>query len=385
MVPTYGNERSARLEEAFKVLNRSESLGVTEELRQELENEDEELRLTLDEENSLVAERSGGQEIKSKLYRQLSWRVNMGKLGLPTCVHFISHTDFGSGQADLKQVDKIIEEVNKSKRSGLLVLNGMLDTKVPGRDDRMEVIDVFAEKMGKVNESKRMGVMLDSVLRNDSWNKVIGKMPNYEEEEDVDEEDENMFYEEDENILISDQETRFNVDNWKGRPVITGDYLYFNSDLKGTPLFEGGATVVFNIGHNRFNFLTVDGVGNFGSRLDPYLALIQIDRMSMVKNDVVTGGNSTIPGVLTTPDSIFVANGWNGPVKDKRYGKSSMIRVPKGGQGVIMFPNGGGKGLIYGGGSLRELRDSYTALSLHQGLLARGGTEYNNFMRKGRK
>jgi len=50
-----------------------------------------------------------------------------------------------------------------------------------------------------------------------------------------------------------------------------------------------------------------------------------------------------------------------------------------------MFPNGGGKGLIYGAGSLRELKDSYIALTLHQGLLARGGIEYKNFMRKGRK
>jgi hypothetical protein len=48
-----------------------------------------------------------------------------------------------------------------------------------------------------------------------------------------------------------------------------------------------------------------------------------------------------------------------------------------------MFPNGGGRGLIYGGGSLRELNDSFTALSLHQGLLAKG--EFKNFMRKGRR
>ncbi len=352
VVPTYSNERSRRLLEAFEVLNKSEALGVTEELRQELENEDGELQLTLDEENSLVAQRSGGQEIESKLYRQLNWRVDVGKLGLPTCVHFISHVDFGSGQADLNQVDKIINETNKSKRSGLLVLNGMLDTKVPGRDDRMEVIDDFSEKIGKVAKSKRFGVMLDSILRDDAWNQGVGIIPEAE------------------------------GGGWESDPVITGDYLYFNSDLKGTPLYEGGSTIVFDIGHNRFNLLAVDGVGNFGSRLDPYLALIQMDRMSMVKNEVVTGGNSTIPGALTTPETIFVANGWNAPVKDRRYGKSSMIRVPKGGQGVIMFPNGSGKGLIYGGGSLRELNDSYTALTLHQGLHAKGGVEYKKFMRR---
>lgn len=103
-------------------------------------------------------------------------------------------------------------------------------------------------------------------------------------------------------------------------PIVMGDYLYYGSDLRGTPLSEGGATVIFNIGHNRFHFLTVDGVGNFGSRQDPYLALAQ---------------------------------------------------------------NGGGKGLIYGGGSLRELNDSFTALCLHQGLVARG--ELKKFMRKRKK
>lgn len=391
VVPTYGNERSRRLLEAFEVLNRSESLGVTEELRQELEKEDGELKLTLDEENSLVVERSGGQEIRSRLYRQLNWRVDVGKLALPTCVHFISHVDFGSGQADLKQVDRIIDEVNKSKHSGLLVLNGMLASTVPRKDNRKDVLDEFAEKIGNVPLSKQMGVMLDSVLKDDSWNREIGKIPKCNEENCLDGDDEYLWKgdeedwldEEDGDMPETDEENLLDKKDWKGRPIITGDYLYYDSKLKEIPLFEGGATVVFDIGHNRFNFLTVDGVGNFGSRQDPYLALIQMDKLSMVKNDVVTGGNSSIPGSLTTPETIFVANGWNAPVKDRRYGKSSMIRVPKGGQGVIMFPNGGGKGLIYGAGSLRELNDSFRALSLHQGLLARG--EYKEFMRKRRK
>lgn len=353
VVPTYGNERSRRLLEAFEVLNRSESLGVTEELRQELENEDGELKLIFKEDESVIAERSGGQEIKSKLYSQLNWRIDVGKLGLPTSVHFISHVDFGSSKADLNHVDKIIEETNKSKRSGLLVLNGMLASNVPRMVNREDILYEFADKMGKVPLSRRMGVMLDSILLDDAWNSIIGK-----------------------------RSTR-NYVSWESWPVITGDRLYLRSELKETPLFEGGATIIFDIGSNRFNLLAVDGVGNFGSRQDPYLALVQMDKLSMVNNDVVTGGNSTIPGALTTPETIFIANGWNTPVKDKRYGKSSMIRVPKGGQGVIMFPNGGGRGLIYGGGSLRELNDSFTALSLHQGLLAKG--EFKNFMRKGRR
>jgi len=355
VVPTYGNERSRRLLEAFKVLNRSESLGVTKELREELEIEDGDIFPILDEENSLVAERSGGQRIKSKLYRELNWRVDVGKLGLPTCVHFISHVDFGSGEVDLSHVDRILEETNRSKRSGLLVLNGMLANNVPGWTDREYVLDEFAGKIGKVPSEKRVGVMLDSILRDDRWNKGLGKIPESE------------------------------GGGWESWPIVTGDYLYYDSSLRGTPLFEGGGTVVFNIGHNRFNLLAVDGVGNFGSRQDPYLALAQMDKLSMVKNEVVTGGNSTIPGSLTTPDTIYIANGWNSPVKDRRYGKSSMIRVPRGGQGIIMFPNGGSKGLIYGGGSLRELNDSFTALSLHQGLLARGRSELANFMRRGKR
>jgi len=191
--------------------------------------------------------------------------------------------------------------------------------------------------------------------------------------------------EENEDMPEGDEEDLLDIGSWKGKALITGDYLYYKSKLKGTPLYEGGATVTFDIGHNRFNFLVVDGVGNYGSRKDPYLGLIQMDNQSNVRNDVVTGGNSTIPGALTTLETIFVANGWNALVKDRRYGKSSMIRVPKGGQGVIMFPNGGGKGLIYGAGSLRELDDSFKALSLHQGLLARGGEEYKKFMRRSRR
>lgn len=351
VVPTYGNERSQLLMRAMEVLNRSESLRVTEELRGELEREDGQIRLVMQKENSLAAERSGGREIRSKLYRQLGWQIPAGRLNLPMCVYFLAHTDFGSGEADLKHINKIVTEINKSERSVLLLLNGTLAATVPRMVERREVLVQFSETVGVVPTGRQLGVMLDSILRDDAWNKMVGKKG-----EDAEE----------------------------SQPIVTGDYLFYQSKLKGVPLFEGGATIVVDIGHNRFNILAVDGVGNFGSRQDPYLALIQMDKSSMVRNEVVTGGNSTIPGALTTPDTIFVANGWNAVVRDRRYGKASMMRAPKGGQGVILFPNGGGKGLIYGGGSLRELSESFTALTLYQGLVARN--ELKDFMRnRGRK
>jgi len=351
VVPTYGNERSRLLMKAMEVFNRSESLGVSEELREELEMEDGFLRLNLQGADSLVAERSGGQEIRSKLYRQLSWRIPAGKLNLPACVYFLAHTDFGSGDADLKHINKIMAEVSRSGRSGLLVLNGTLAATVPRMVERREVLTRFSDTVGQVPKDRIFGVMLDSVLRDDAWNRAIGKKRQSEEGEE-------------------------------NPPIVTGDFLFYQSRLRGVPLFEGGAAVVIDIGHNRFNILTADGVGNFGSKQDPFLALIQMDKLSMVRNEVVTGGNSTIPGALTTPDTVYIANGWNAVARDPRYGKASMMRTPKGGQGVILFPNGGGKGLIYGGGSMRELSESFTALCLYQGLMARGEGEYKKFMRR---
>lgn len=347
LVPTYGNERSRRLLSAFEILNKTESLGVTEELRRELEQENG--PLIIDHEktppNSLVVDRIGGQKIDSKLYRQLWWNLEKGRLSLPFGVYTLSHAEMGSSEADLPHIRTIIDEVNKWDQTGLLVLNGMISKDIPGKGTRHQVLDQFTNVIGEVPQSKRVGIMLDSVLRSDRWNQPV-KINRYS----------------------------------YGLPIITGDNLYYDSPVAATPLFEGGATIVFNIGYNRFNFYAIDGVGNFGSRQDPYLALVQMDRLSNVQNEVVTGGNSTIPGVLTTPDTLFVANGWNSPVRDPRYGKSSQIRVPKGGQGVIMFPNGSENALIYGGGSLRETRDTFAALTLHQGLSTKG--EVSKLMRR---
>lgn len=351
VVPTYGNERSKLLMKAMEVLNRSESLGVTAELKRELEREDGSLNLRF-QDDSLAAERSGGQEIRSKLYRQLHWQIPAGKYNLPACVCFLAHTDFGSGEADLGHTRKILSEVKNSERSALLVLNGTLAATVPRMVERRGVLEQFSKMIGTVPIERQMGIMLDAILKQDDWNSGVG--------------------------IIS----KSKGGGWQSGSIVTGDYLFYESDVKGVPLYEGGATIVVDIGHNRFNILAVDGVGNFGSRQDPFLALIQMDKLSMVRNEVVTGGNSTIPGALATPETIYVANGWNTVVRDGRYGKASRMRVPKGGQGVIMFPNGGGKGLIYGGGSLRELSESFAALTLYQGLAAKG--ELKNFLRRRR-
>jgi len=117
----------------------------------------------------------GAKKIKIKAVSSIKLESRCRKLGLPTCVHFISHVDYGSSGADLGHVNKIINETKKSDRSGILILNGMLASDVPRREDREDILDEFADKMGEIPKQRRMGVMLDSILRDDAWNRGLIK------------------------------------------------------------------------------------------------------------------------------------------------------------------------------------------------------------------
>jgi hypothetical protein len=349
VIPTYGYDRSQKLLRAMEVYNLTESNRTTDELIGSFEQTDGGIRLELAKGQSLMARRSG-TKFNSPLYRQLVWNVRGGSLGLPVRVVNMAHIQRGTSMVEQEKVNEVIEDVAGSRYSLLLVLNDTLGRNVPRQFGRRTVLQEFANEMGRVPLERRAGFMLDSIWRDDGWNKQI-KNPN--DKYDVDE------------------------------PLVTGDELYLRSGLKGTQLFEGGGTVVFKLGGADYFWYCIDGVGNYGSRQDPYLALIQMDKATMVLNDVTTGGNSVIPGALTMPDRIYLANGWFCPVVEKRFGKDSAIRAPFGGQGAVMLPNHGGK-MIFGGGSDRELRETFRALTVLVGAEKTGQLEKIT-VRKGRR
>lgn len=347
VVPTYGSTRSRYLLEAMAVLDKAEKQGITQELVGSIVARNGSMVARLSEE-SLTSVRVPGSAIRSALYREMDWEVDTGPLKLPLTVYTISHARFGTSEMYLDHVREILNEVEKSPNAMMLILGDMVDLAVPGKPERMRILKSFAKEMSRVSEGKRLGVMLSSVLRSDEWNKAV----------------------KDKKEVVSE-------------PVITGDWLYFKSDIKGTPLYEGGAAMKIKVGEVDYWWYMLDGTGSFGTRQDPYLALIRLDKLSMVKNDVVTGGISTIPGALTN-GQILLATGWESPAVDRRHGKGFSQRVPKGGQGVVMFPEVGKEGkIIFGGGSFRETRDMSTALLLRQGLMGMG--EYRAVMKKTKK
>lgn len=332
VVPTYGDERSSLLQMAYEVINRTEQQGITTELMEKINEADGGVDITVDKDESVVATRSSGTtEYVSPLYSHLELKVNHGRLNLPTMVMTLAHTYIGSSQSEEAAIANVIDAVAQTPRATLLVLNEMLDPKVPRQEDRLESLNRMIEMIGRVPEARRAGMMLDSILRHDSWNKPISQGK-------------------DEDPIPA---------------VVTGDHIYTHPLTRNIPLFEGGASIIFKLKESRFRWLIADGTGNFGSRLDPYLALAQIDRESMIRNDVVTGGNSFIPGALTTPNQVLLSPGWFAPAINRRSGgKNSMVRVPLGGQGVIHLENG----LTFAGGSLRETLDVFTAITLNEGL-----------------
>jgi len=334
VIPTYGYTRSDLLFGAIKVWNKVESAGTTKEHLENIMEANGSFSPLFDV-KSPSATRVDSSLITTPLFRQLNWSVDTGKLGLPVTVYTTSHARFGSSSIYLDHLRSVMEEIAKEPYSMLMILGDMVDMNVPSSPERGKILEEFARTMSLVPTKQRLGVMLSSVLRSEKWRSPI---------------------------KISKDES--------SPPIIVSDYLFKNG-LKWTPVYEGGGSLKIRVGGVDYWWYLLDGTGNFGSRQDPYLALAQMDKMSMVKNDVVTGGISTIPGSLTMDDRILLSPGWESPAVDRRHGKSFLMQAPKGGQGVVMFPTlVNGEKLIFGGGSFRETRDMAKALVLFQGLSA---------------
>lgn len=333
VVPTYGDTRSRYLLNAMDVLDNTEHQSITDELIERIIEKNGPMMTFFDKDQSRAPERVPGSPVRSPIYTEMRWNIDTGPLNLPLTVYIESHARFGTSKMYLEHLREINEQIAKSPYSGLLVLGDMVDLSVPGKPDRKKTLKNFATEIAKVPVDRRFGIMHSSVLQSDRWNKDI------KEGKDV----------------VSE-------------PVVTGDWLYTQSAVKGTPLYEGGASMKMRVGDIDYWWYMLDGTGNFGSRQDPYLALVQLDKLSAVENDVVTGGISTIPGAFTN-SRILLSPGWESPAVDNRHGKNFSQRVPKGGQGVIIFSEKVGHDkIIFAGGSFRETRDMSNAFLLWRGL-----------------
>ncbi len=340
VVPTYGDTRSRYLLNAMDTLDNTESQGITNELIQRIIEKNGHMVTTFDKDQSWAPERVPGSPVRSPIYTKMRWNIGTGSLNLPLTVYIESHARFGTSKMYLEHLQEINQQIAKSPYSGLLVLGDMVDLSVPRKPDRKKTLESFAKEIATVPIDRRFGIMHSSVLQSDRWNKDV------KEGKDV----------------VSE-------------PVVTGDWLYTQSSVKGTPLYEGGASMKMRVGDIDYWWYMLDGTGNFGSRQDPYLALIQLDKLSAVENDVVTGGISTIPGAFTN-SRILLSSGWESPAVDNRHGKNFAQRVPKGGQGVVIFPEKVGHDkIIFAGGSFRETRDMSNAFLLWRGLDRMGELE----------
>ena len=333
VIPTYGDTRSQYLLNAMDILNNTERQGITDELMQRIIEKNGPMTATFNKDQSRAPERVSGSPVRSPIYTEMHWDIDTGPLKLPLTVYTESHARFGTSKMYLEHTREINDQIAKSPYSGLLVLGDMVDLNVPGKSDREKTLKSFVKEIAKVPVDRRFGIMHSSVLQSDQWNKEIIERK----------------------CIVS-------------KPVVTGDWLFTKSAVKGTPLYEGGAWMKMKVGNIDYWWYMLDGTGNFGSRQDPYLALVQLDKLSAVENDVVTGGISTIPGAFTN-SRILLSPGWESPAVDRRHGKNFSQRVPKGGQGVVMFPEKvGNDKIIFGGGSFRETRDIGQALTLWRGL-----------------
>lgn len=334
LMPTYGHDRMTLFNQAFSILDMLESRGMTEEMKGEIKAKTGETRPLIkfdhrrskkDDDLSLLETRKRDKKDKENeeqaeipspekpedQYALLSYRV---ETSLPFLLFFGSHFGFGGSSADMKRFKEMrgrfIQAVQDNPHAALLLMRGLLDKTVPGRADRRQVVEnQVAQFFASLGEDGRiLGLMLSGEdFRSERWKSSVGKEA----------------------------------------PFMPGTYL---AKRLNTRLYNNMSQLELTVGQrngqslSRYKVLTVDKVGQHGSRANTFNGLRGIDALTDEEIDVVAGGHMPGAGVLltqdpysATPERAYVAPGHN--TKWKGQGSGNQQDASPSGQAVILMPD----------------------------------------------
>lgn len=349
---TYGYENAGVTHDIASTLHRvGDQLNNAERQRLTAEL----LERIIDRVKKPVAEfdsRSSGRSPKEKpgkapLYDDLRWRISNLK-DFPALVYLLANSRYGSSSHDglpYKEVySNVLARATSNPFEHVLVMRDFIDKGVARRFDRRAILDEMANDLGPINEQKRLlGIMMSSTLLNDGWQKDVVAF--------------NRHYDRSKQKWVSDKD----VDEGF-RP---GDELYYESAVRGVPLYVNESLLRLVLGKIEYTFFLLDRLGRSGSEFNLVQGLVQSRKKEHVTAEVTAGGHMSRAGYSIYPpkNRVYLATG--GFSNWDAGGKGNDKMVAAGGQAVVLFPE---RKLVIPASSFSEATDIMNALIIDRGL-----------------
>lgn len=333
MRPAYGADQTDTLRRTYEFLDRTEQLGITQELNQQVLSQAGQPQRRLMSKQSLKEDDSSLLETQAALdekeleleqdaeiqsptkpddqFRKVVWNISSN---LPIAVFFGSHFSIGSSTAESKRY-KILREtfadtVESNPYAFLILLRNLLDRTTSKRTDRRHVVESAAQLFENIaNDMRVLGLMLGGEdFRHNSWKQSITG----------------------------------------DGPFMPGTFL---SQRWNTALINHMSEVQINLSRTPngkksqdYKILTLDKVGRRGSSVNTFNGLRAIEANYPDEVDIVAGGHMPNAGVLAAQDPYSATNSktYVAPghfTKFEGQGKGNRQDASPGGQGVILYPH----------------------------------------------
>jgi len=282
-------------------------------------------------------EQASKSEGKAPIYKAIELNI---PTELPISVSFIANTRIGSNSFRRDDLRGMLQDFDENPWAFYVATRRLVNQGVPLRSDRLDILNDLAATLG-TSRSSLLAVMLTDELVNHSWGKKM---------------------------KTKDQEDGDSIK----KPLYPGDYLYFDSEIKGVPLIFNENVMKVNTDPTDFTLYLRDHLSHFASLINPYHGLTRVSQIWGIEADVLVGGHTEVVGWRTWMRpwgqlEIVVPGGF-GEFIEK--GLKNRIDYPLGGQGVVLLP--GPKKALYSYASHRDGRDMHEALWVQEGLRKMG-------------
>lgn len=346
--PVAGYNRANILFEAERLWENAQRTGIMKELSEQLlvNKQIGNTGMILNEQKCEVrlADKAARSEGIAPLYKTVAYDIDTN---LPVRINFIGNLRIGSTSFERKKVDTILKDINSNPWAYYFATRRLVNEGISGSPHRLEFLEDMANTFGKAKESI-LGIMLTDELRAQRWGKSI---------------------------------KRKGQDNKK--EIYPGDWLYYNSAIKDTPLIMPETVSFLNLKSNkteRFYTLYIrDKLSHFSSLINPEHGLTRIKQVWGIDADALIGGCTEVVGWRSWmrqsgPLEVVVPGGFS---EYTEKGVGSRVDYPTGGQGIIIFPN---QKNIYSFATYEDGRDMHQALWLREGYAQLG--ELSTLMKK---
>lgn len=335
--------------EAIDLLERTEQLGIREELLEEFRNRkskrfiEEAPSITYPLGSNRLGERykeekpprdivSGGETIKNP-YSQMEMKSPYSVLSmdirtkLPVALELISNARLGSSVEGYKDLKGFLGEVAQDPHKLVLFLRNMVDREAGRLPNRIDVLDKFVNLINGTGEyagvnQQTLAILMCESMRQEDWKKQISLGKDYGEDGKL-----HTMYD---------------------PPLAPASYV---AEATNIPLIHHLSLLKLAIGPGNKNktlypVVTADKAGNFGSNVKPEWGLMRLyDLLIHEKPAAVVGTHLANAGAATFYDGsnaytnypALVAPGWWGKAVDA-MGKGNVGIGAEPGQAIIFLP-----------------------------------------------